>query len=233
MGVDLAGSERTKKTNATGERLQEGIAINQSLSALSRVIQALANDGKGGIGPPFRESKLTLLLKDALSGNSRTVLLACISPAAFNLDESVSTLEFASRCKLIKTNAKKNEQDKKELIESLTAEKEAIASQLEIESQQRQLLQQELEKEVERSKGNQELAERLEQEKIRAQSELKELEKESIQSKQAMVDKVAQEELQKVDQEQRLRKLQGENDLAKQEQEEKAKELQRLKDERE
>jgi len=113
--VDLAGSEKQKKTHASGERLQEGIAINVSLSALSRVIQALSAAQGKMAQPPFRESKLTLLLKDALSGNSRTVLLACISPSRTNLEESITTLEFASRCKLIKTNAKKNEQDKKNI----------------------------------------------------------------------------------------------------------------------
>ena len=70
--------------------------------------------GKKG-NPPFRDSKLTLVLKDALMGNSQTLLLACISPSRFNLEETITTLEFAARCKLVKTNAKKNEQAKGEI----------------------------------------------------------------------------------------------------------------------
>eukprot|EP00434_Breviolum_minutum_P033111 symbB.v1.2.029296.t1/scaffold3192.1/size63200/1 len=171
--VDLAGSEKQKKTHASGERLQEGIAINQSLSSLSRVIQALS--GSSGIQPVFRESKLTLLLKEALSGNSRTVLLACISPAKSNHDESISTLEFAARCKLIKTNAKKNEQDKRELIETLSKEKEEVEARLEAERQQKLLLQHELEREMEESKKNQELAQQMQEEKQRIEDMLRTL----------------------------------------------------------
>merc|ERR1712154_122155 len=120
--VDLAGSEKQKKTEATGDRLQEGIAINQSLSTLSRCIMALsasASGTKATTQPPFRDSKLTLLLKEALSGNSKTVLIACISPSAMNAEETLSTLEFAARCKQIKTSAKKNEHGRKEMIDSL------------------------------------------------------------------------------------------------------------------
>lgn len=173
--VDLAGSEKQKKTHASGERLQEGIAINQSLSALSRVIQALAGTAGSGILPVFRESKLTLLLKDALSGNSRTVLLACISPACANFEESISTLEFAARCKLIKTNAKKNEQDKRQLMETLSKEKQEIQERLEAERQQKLLLQQELEREVEESKKNQDLVLKMQEEKQRIEDRLRDL----------------------------------------------------------
>lgn len=236
--VDLAGSEKQKKTGASGERFQEGVAINMSLSALSRVIQALSG-AAGKSVPPFRESKLTILLKDALSGNSRTVLLACISPSTFNVEESISTLEFASRCKMIKTNAKKNEQDKQELIESLTAEKDAIASQLEMESQRRQLLQEELQREVEISKKNQDLVESLSKEKMEIDRELKELEKEATQSKQEqMFSKTKEEDLQKAEEELSLRKkqqeqLQLENERVRQEDESKSQELLRLQEERE
>ncbi|CAJ1420571.1 unnamed protein product [Effrenium voratum] len=174
--VDLAGSEKQKKTHASGERLQEGIAINQSLSSLSRVIQALA--GTSGIQPVFRESKLTLLLKEALSGNSRTVLLACISPARSNHDESVSTLEFAARCKLIKTHAKKNEQDKKVLIETLAKEKEDVEGRLEAERQQKLLLQQELEREREEVREKQEFARSVQEEKQRIEEMLRKLQDE-------------------------------------------------------
>lgn len=173
--VDLAGSEKQKKTQATGERLQEGIAINQSLSALSRVIQALACPGKG-VMPPFRESKLTLLLKDALCGNSRTTLLACITPSKTSFEESIGSLEFASRCKQIKTHARKNEQDKRGLIEGLTSEKEEVQRRLEAEMAQRFLLQEELEREAESSRGNKALVEQMRQEKLAIEMQLRQLE---------------------------------------------------------
>jgi len=127
--VDLAGSERQKKSGAVGDRLKEGIGINLSLTTLGRVIADLTKPGTRSV-PPFRDSKLTLLLKDALMGNSRTCLLACISPSVFNLDETISTLEFASRCKLVKTNATKNEQSKLDVIDKLTSEKAVIEALL-------------------------------------------------------------------------------------------------------
>lgn len=127
--VDLAGSERQKKTGAAGDRLKEGIAINQSLSTLGKVISVLSAKKKGEVAP-FRDSKLTLLLKEALSGNSKTALVACVSPSAFNLEETVSTLEFASRCKLIATSATKNEVDRRDIVQALEEEKAAMAAQL-------------------------------------------------------------------------------------------------------
>ena len=105
--VDLAGSERASKTGATGETLKEAIAINQSLSALGNVINALSDPkAKGHI--PYRSSKLTHLLEESLGGNSHTVMLAAISPAARNFPETFQTLQYASRAKLIVTNAKAN-----------------------------------------------------------------------------------------------------------------------------
>merc|ERR1712060_974564 len=109
---------------------------------------ALAGAGGKGAQPPFRESKLTLLLKDALSGHSKTCLIACVSPSLFNLEETIGTLEFASRCKLIKTNAKKNEQAKGDLIEALTKEKQAIEHMLNQEQEQRRQLQAKLDAEL-------------------------------------------------------------------------------------
>ena len=105
--VDLAGSERASKTGATGETLKEAIAINQSLSALGNVINALSDPkAKGHI--PYRSSKLTHLLEESLGGNSHTVMLAAISPAGRNYAETFQTLQYASRAKLIVTNAKAN-----------------------------------------------------------------------------------------------------------------------------
>ena len=87
--VDLAGSERVDKTGATGERLQEGTNINKSLSTLGKVITALAKKADGGSKGdmvPYRESKLTRILQNALGGNSKTAMIAAISPATFNLE---------------------------------------------------------------------------------------------------------------------------------------------------
>lgn len=112
--VDLAGSERQSKANTGGAALREGCAINQSLSALGMVIKALSDAtqkggagvrgaGKGTAVVPFRASNLTFLLKDSLAGNSKTYMIAAVSPASENLEESLSTLHFASSVKAIKT----------------------------------------------------------------------------------------------------------------------------------
>jgi Kinesin motor domain len=97
--VDLAGSERIKRTKAQGQRLQEGININKGLLALGNVINALS-EGKGHV--PYRDSKLTRMLQDSLGGNSRTVMIACVSPADVNLEESLNTLRYANRARAIK-----------------------------------------------------------------------------------------------------------------------------------
>lgn len=106
--VDLAGSERQKKTGAKGDVLKEGAAINKSLSTLAKVTSCLA-EGKGQ--PPFRDSKLTLLLRDSLSGNSKTIMMAAVSPALSNIAESLSTLNFCKQVKEIKTCAVQNEME--------------------------------------------------------------------------------------------------------------------------
>jgi hypothetical protein len=105
--VDLAGSERARRTQATGDRLKEGASINQSLSTLAHVISELAKGSKKG-SPPFRNSKLTLILKESLSGNSKTVMMAAIAPSSADYAETLSTLKFASSVKLIQTKAKVN-----------------------------------------------------------------------------------------------------------------------------
>ncbi|XP_027230346.2 chromosome-associated kinesin KIF4-like isoform X2 [Penaeus vannamei] len=99
--VDLAGSERAKKTGATGERFKEGVNINKGLLALGNVISALCEDGNRG-HVPYRDSKLTRLLQDSLGGNSHTVMLACVSPADSNMEETLSTLRYADRARKIK-----------------------------------------------------------------------------------------------------------------------------------
>ncbi|XP_065092459.1 chromosome-associated kinesin KIF4A [Ochlerotatus camptorhynchus] len=103
--VDLAGSERPKKTQATGERFKEGVKINQGLLVLGNVISALGSAG-GPLGHvPYRESKLTRLLQDSLGGNSLTLMLACVSPADYNCEETINTLRYANRARNIKNKA--------------------------------------------------------------------------------------------------------------------------------
>ncbi|KAI8349230.1 P-loop containing nucleoside triphosphate hydrolase protein [Choanephora cucurbitarum] len=101
--VDLAGSERLKKTNAVGERAREGISINSGLLALGNVISALGDESKRQQQQhvPYRNSKLTRLLQDSLGGNSQTLMLACVSPAESNTNETLSTLKYANRAKNI------------------------------------------------------------------------------------------------------------------------------------
>ncbi|KAK4297569.1 hypothetical protein Pmani_030022 [Petrolisthes manimaculis] len=99
--VDLAGSERAKKTGATGVRFKEGVNINKGLLALGNVIAALCEEGNRG-HIPYRDSKLTRLLQDSLGGNSHTVMVACVSPADSNLEETLSTLRYADRARKIK-----------------------------------------------------------------------------------------------------------------------------------
>ncbi|KAJ2768804.1 hypothetical protein IWQ56_002798, partial [Coemansia nantahalensis] len=100
--VDLAGSERLKKTLAVGERQREGIAINSGLLALGNVISALG-DTRGPLGHvPYRDSKLTYMLRDSLGGNAQTLLIACVSAAEANAAESINTLKYAARARNIK-----------------------------------------------------------------------------------------------------------------------------------
>ncbi|CAK6446558.1 unnamed protein product [Pipistrellus nathusii] len=99
--VDLAGSERQKKTKAEGDRLREGININRGLLCLGNVISALGEDKKGGF-VPYRDSKLTRLLQDSLGGNSHTLMIACVSPADSNLEETLNTLRYVDRARKIK-----------------------------------------------------------------------------------------------------------------------------------
>ncbi|GMH52766.1 hypothetical protein TL16_g01302, partial [Triparma laevis f. inornata] len=100
--VDLAGSERASKTGATGSTLKEGAAINKSLMALGSVINALGEIAKGkSIHVPYRDSKLTRLLQESLGGNSSTLMIAALSPADYNHNETVGTLNYARRVKMV------------------------------------------------------------------------------------------------------------------------------------
>lgn len=124
--VDLAGSERISKTGAKGSTLREGVNINKSLSALGNVINALSktlgHKKKKKVHIPYRDSKLTWLLKQSLGGNSKTIMIAAISPALDNFDESMQTLRYANRAKMIKNRAKINEDENARVIKELKAE---------------------------------------------------------------------------------------------------------------
>ena len=131
--VDLAGSERAESTGATGARLQEGIEINVSLSALGNVISALAekaNNPNKKVFVPYRSHVLTELLQSALGGNSKTVMVAAVSPASINFDESLSTLRYADRAKQIKVVVEVMENPTDKLIRELKSENDKLKRML-------------------------------------------------------------------------------------------------------
>ncbi|CAG2190263.1 Kinesin-like protein KIF16B,Kinesin-like protein KIF17,Chromosome-associated kinesin KIF4,Kinesin-like protein KIN-12B,Chromosome-associated kinesin KIF4A,Kinesin-like protein KIF1A,Kinesin-II 95 kDa subunit,Kinesin-II 85 kDa subunit,Kinesin-like protein KIN-1,Kinesin-like protein CIN8,Kinesin-like protein unc-104,Kinesin-like protein KIF3A,Kinesin-like protein KIF13B,Kinesin-like protein KIF28P,Kinesin-like protein KIF1C,Chromosome-associated kinesin KIF4B,Kinesin-related protein 8,Kinesin-like protein KI len=132
--VDLAGSERADSTGAVGDRLKEGANINKSLSALGNVISALADLSMGTkkkIVVPYRDSVLTKLLQNALGGNSKTIMIAALSPADINYDETLSTLRYADRAKKIKNKAVINENPMDKLIRELKEENERLKKSME------------------------------------------------------------------------------------------------------
>ncbi|ETN37251.1 uncharacterized protein HMPREF1541_08242 [Cyphellophora europaea CBS 101466] len=131
--VDLAGSERATSTGATGARLKEGAEINRSLSTLGRVIAALADLSSGKTKTtkvPYRDSVLTWLLKDSLGGNSMTAMIAAISPADINFEETLSTLRYADSAKRIKNHAVVNEDPNARMIRELKEELAQLRSKL-------------------------------------------------------------------------------------------------------
>ncbi|KAJ8397595.1 hypothetical protein AAFF_G00435940 [Aldrovandia affinis] len=133
--VDLAGSERQTKTGAQGERLKEATKINLSLSALGNVISALV-DGKS-THIPYRDSKLTRLLQDSLGGNARTVMVANIGPASYNVEETLTTLRYSNRAKNIKNKPRVNEDPKDALLREFQEEIARLKEQLEKRSGKR------------------------------------------------------------------------------------------------
>uniref|UniRef100_A0A8D1WWU1 Kinesin family member 7 n=1 Tax=Sus scrofa TaxID=9823 RepID=A0A8D1WWU1_PIG len=112
--VDLAGSERVLKTGSTGERLKESIQINSSLLALGNVISALGDPQRRSSHIPYRDSKITRILKDSLGGNAKTVMIACVSPSSSDFDETLNTLNYASRAQNICNRATINWQPEAE-----------------------------------------------------------------------------------------------------------------------
>lgn len=135
--IDLAGSERANSTGATGQRLKEGANINKSLTTLGKVISALAtaSDAKPTKGKkkaedfiPYRDSVLTWLLKDSLGGNSKTAMIAAISPADY--EETLSTLRYADQAKKIKNKAVVNEDPNAKLVRELKEELEMLRARV-------------------------------------------------------------------------------------------------------
>jgi kinesin family protein 18/19 len=131
--IDLAGSERAAATENKGQRMVEGANINRSLLALGNCINILSDKGKAGSFVPYRDSKLTRLLKDSLGGNTKTIMVACISPSHLAYEETVNTLKYASRARNIKRKTTKNVKEVemhvsryKEVIDSLRTEIESL-----------------------------------------------------------------------------------------------------------
>lgn len=146
--VDLAGSERAKRTGAVAGRFKESISINQGLLALGNVISALSDDKKRGAGAtngavhvPYRDSKLTRLLQDSLGGNSRTLMIACVSPATINFEETLNTLKYASRAKNIKNTPIVNQEEVEQLEAKQKNDEEIQRMKDEIANLQTQLQQ--------------------------------------------------------------------------------------------
>ena len=148
--VDLAGSEKTSSNltnNLNQERQKEGSNINKSLLALGVCINALASKSKF---IPWRNSKLTRILKDSLGGNSRIVMISAISPSVFNIEETINTLVYSNRAKNIQTIIKKNvisaiDRDTQvnkydEIISNLTSELEGLRQQLAVKTHNKHLL---------------------------------------------------------------------------------------------
>ena len=129
--VDLAGSERLKRTQATGRRLKEGIDINKGLLVLGNVISALGDLKKQGkTFVPYRDSKLTRLLKGSLGGNHKTLMMACVSPAANNMEETLNCLRYANRAKNIQNHAVVNLDNTSRLVADLRGKMRMLATDL-------------------------------------------------------------------------------------------------------
>lgn len=129
--VDLAGSERQKRSLAQGQRLREGIDINKGLLVLGNVISALGDPKKRGKSfVPYRDSKLTRLLKGSLGGNHKTLMIACVSPSSLNLEESLNCLRYANRARNIQNNAVINLDAGSRLVAELRTQIKALAGEL-------------------------------------------------------------------------------------------------------
>ncbi|KAF1385577.1 hypothetical protein PFLUV_G00109210 [Perca fluviatilis] len=192
--VDLAGSERSNSAQTSGDRLREGASINKSLLTLGKVISALSEQAltRKKVFIPYRESVLTWLLKESLGGNSKTAMIATLSPAGSNVEESLSTLRYAQQARTIINVAKVNEDTSAKLIRELKAEVEKLraaqTSSQGIEPERVRLFQQEIsglrnklcQQEREMVEANRAWREKLEQAEIRKREETKELQKAGV-----------------------------------------------------
>ncbi|KAJ8277956.1 hypothetical protein GJAV_G00082120 [Gymnothorax javanicus] len=192
--VDLAGSERCSSAQTSEDRLREGASINKSLLTLGKVISALSEQfqSKKKVFTPYRESVLTWLLKESLGGNSKTAMIATLSPAASSVEETLSTLRYARQARLIINIAKVNEDNNAKLIRELKAEVEKLrAAQMStkgIEPEKMRLFQQEItalkaqltQQEREMAEAHRKWKEKLEQAEKRKRDETKELQKAGI-----------------------------------------------------
>jgi kinesin family protein 4/21/27 len=129
--VDLAGSERIKRTGAEGVRMKEGIDINKGLLALGNVISALGDESKRGkVFVPYRDSKLTRMLRDSLGGNSKTLMICCVSPAAINYNESLNALRYANRARNIKNKPIINRDPTLVMVDQMRSTLKVVCSEL-------------------------------------------------------------------------------------------------------
>ena len=128
--VDLAGSERLKRTGATGDRAKEGISINQGLLALGNVISALGDASQKRKHVPYRDSKITRLLQDSLGGNSRTIMIACISPSDSDFMETLNTLKYANRARNIQNKITQNQDSSSKQLALLRTQLSQALSEL-------------------------------------------------------------------------------------------------------
>ncbi|XP_048187288.1 kinesin-like protein KIF27 isoform X4 [Perognathus longimembris pacificus] len=131
--VDLAGSERVTKTGNTGERFKESIQINSGLLALGNVISALGDPRRKSSHIPYRDAKITRLLKDSLGGSAKTVMITCVSPSSSDFDESLNSLKYANRARNIRNKPTLNFSPKSDRMDEMEFEikllREALQSQ--------------------------------------------------------------------------------------------------------
>ncbi|XP_036289549.1 kinesin-like protein KIF27 isoform X2 [Pipistrellus kuhlii] len=131
--VDLAGSERATKTGNTGERFKESIQINSGLLALGNVISALGDPRRKSSHIPYRDAKITRLLKDSLGGTAKTVMITCVSPSSSNFDESLNSLKYANRARNIRNKPTLNFSPESDRMDEMEFEikllREALRSQ--------------------------------------------------------------------------------------------------------
>eukprot|EP00063_Salmo_salar_P030470 XP_014005305.1 PREDICTED: kinesin-like protein KIF14 isoform X4 [Salmo salar] len=192
--VDLAGSERCSSAQTSGDRLMEGASINKSLLSLGKVISALSEQAqtRRKVFTPYREAVLTWLLKESLGGNSKTAMIATLSPAGSNVEESLSTLRYAKQARMIINVAKVNEDTNAKLIRELKAEVEKLrAAQMSsqgIEPEKMHLFQQEIlalksqltQQEREMAEAHRAWREKLEQAEKHKREETEELQKAGV-----------------------------------------------------